>query len=105
MLSSDEQNETRRDGRVTHNYKALKTVGFVLGVFIVSWMPCLVVSILHNFVVIDQCLESKFYVIVWPWIEVVALTSSTINPWIYCFRHSDFRVALRRKFSWFPFVQ
>lgn len=89
MLSSDEQNETRRDGRVTHNYKALKTVGFVLGVFIVSWMPCLVVSILHNFVVIDQCLESKFYVIVWPWIEVVALTSSSssaINP----FRHSDF---------------
>lgn len=82
-----------------NNYKALKTVGFVLGVAIGSLMPCLVLSILHQFTVNDRCLSNKFYESVWPWIEVVDFPSSSINPWIYCFRNAEFREVLRRKFN------
>ena len=32
-------NENNAPVRAMQNYKAIKTVGFVLGVFIVSWMP------------------------------------------------------------------
>ena len=94
--------------RVTHaagNYKAIKTVGFVLGVFLASWMPSFVVSVLHYLPATDSCVEHKLYTVVWPWIEAIAFTSSAINPWVYCFRNSEFRQALRRSFRCFFSVE
>ena len=85
------------------NNKAVKTVGVVLGVFIVSWMPSLGVSVAHYFVSInDHCIDNKLFYVVWPWIEAIAFTSSAINPWIYCFRNGEFPEALHRSFHWFP---
>ena len=81
-------------------YKAIKTIGFVLGVFLASWMPYFVVSVVHYLVASDSCMNYKLYTVVWPWIEAIALTSSAINPWVYCFRNSEFRQALRRSFPW-----
>ena len=84
------------------NYKAIKTIGFVLGVFLVSWMPSFVVSVVHHSAAgSDSCMNDKLYTVVWPWIEAIALTSSAINPWVYCFRNRGFRQALRRSFRWF----
>ncbi|XP_078370469.1 beta-2 adrenergic receptor-like [Oculina patagonica] len=84
--------------RAIQNYKAIKTIGFVLGAFIVSWMPCLVVSVVHQFASNDECADHKLYSVMWPWIEAIAFTSSAINPWIYYFRNSEFRQAFRRRF-------
>ena len=95
-------NKQTKTHQVKQNFKALKTVGRVLGVFVISWMPCLVVSIVYHFVVKDQCSNNLLYFAVLPWVEVIAFTSSAINPWIYCFRNSDFREALHRSFVWFP---
>ena len=78
------------------NFKAIKTIGFVLGVFVVSWMPCLVLSIVHEFSASDPCTDEKLYNVAWPWIEAVALSSSAINPWVYFFRNGEFRQALHR---------
>ena len=88
--------------RAMQNYKAIKTIGFVLGVFIVSWMPSLVVSIVDYVRSSDKCVDHKLAYVVWPWIEAVGLTSSAINPWIYVFRNGEFREALCRCFHWFP---
>ena len=88
--------------RAMQNYKAIKTIGFVLGVFIVSWMPSLVVSIVDYVTASNKCLDHKLAYIVWPWIDALGLTSSAINPWIYVFRNGEFREALRRCFHWFP---
>ena len=95
-------NERNASARAIQNYKAIKTIGFVLGVFIVSWMPSLVVSVVDYVTASDMCVDHKLSYIVWPWIEAVGLTSSAINPWIYVFRNGEFREALRRCFHWFP---
>ena len=101
-IKSENSNKQNAAFPAKQNYKALITVGFVLGVFIVSWMPCLVLAVLHQFIANDACLDYKFYNAVWPWIEAVAFTSSSINPWIYCFRNAEFREVLHRRFNWFP---
>ena len=82
--------------RIMQNFKAIKTIGFVLGVFVVSWMPCLVLSIVHEFSASDPCTDEKLYNVAWPWIEAVALSSSAINPWVYFFRNGEFLQALHR---------
>jgi len=87
------------------NYKAIKTVGFVLGVFLASWMPSSVVFVVHYLAESDSCADHKLYTVVWPWVEAIALTSSAINPWVYCIRNSEFRQALRRSFLWFFSVE
>ena len=88
--------------RAIQNYKAIKNIGFVLGVFIVSWIPCLVASVVGYLTADDKCLDHKLSFAVWPWITAIGLTSSAINPWIYFFGNEKFREALRRCFHWFP---
>ena len=94
-VSADER-PSSFPSRIIQNYKAIKTIGFVLGVFVVSWMPCLVLSIVHEFSASDPCTDEKLYDAAWPWIEAVALSSSAINPWVYFFHNGEFRQALHR---------
>jgi len=83
------------------NYKAVKTIGFVFGVLLFSWMPCVVLPVVHYVAEKkDKCLDQRFSFVVWPWIEAISFTSSVVNPWIYYFRNSLFREASYRSFSW-----
>jgi len=95
-------NEMNASVRSIQNYKAMKTIGLVLGVFIVSWLPSLVVAVVGYVTASDKCQDHKLTYVVWPWILTVGLTSSAINPWIYYFRNGEFRDALRRCFHRFP---
>jgi len=96
-------NEINASFRAIQNYKALKTIGLVLGVFLFSWIPSLVVSVVDYVTVSDKCFRDiKLHYIVRPWIVTVGLTSSAINPWIYYFRNGEFRDARRRCFHRFP---
>ena len=95
-------NEMNVPVRAMQNYKAIKTIGFVLGVFIVSWMPSIVVSVVDYFTASDKCVDHKLAYVVWPWIEAIAFTSSAINPWIYCFRNGEFYEALHHNFQFRP---
>ena len=79
------------------NYKAIKTIGFVLSAYIVSWMPSVVVSVVDYVTASDKCIDHRLAYVVWPWIEAMAFTSSTINPWIYCFRNGEFRETNKNK--------
>ena len=89
--------------RVMQNFKAIKTVGFVLSAYIITWMPSVVLQLV-TFYYIEENRDGLYKVIlvVWPWVEAIAFTSSAINPLIYYFRNSDFRRALRRTFHWLP---
>ena len=95
-------NEMNTPVRAMQNYKAIKTIGFVLTVFIVSWMPSIVVSVMDYVTASDKCADHKLAYVVWPWIEAIAFTSSAINPWIYCFRNREFREVLHCSFEFRP---
>ena len=91
--------------RVMQNFKAVKTVGFVLSAYIITWMPSVVLQLV-NFYYIEENRDGlcKIKFVVWPWVEAIAFTSSAINPLIYYLRNSDFRRAFRRTFHWLPCV-
>ena len=78
--------------RGKRNFKAAKTVSIVVGLFVVSWLPSLVASI-----VMYVSKQSTWYK-VWPPAVGVAFTSSAINPWVYCLRNEEFHEALTRTF-------
>ena len=91
--------------RVMQNFKAVKTVGFVLSAYIITWMPSVVLQLV-NFYYIEENRDGlcKVKFVVWPWVEAIAFTSSAINPLIYYLRNSDFRRAFRRSFHRLPCV-
>lgn len=75
--------------------KANVTVGIIIGLFILLWLPSLVTSLVQVSIS-DTCLKIKLRR-VWLWVEMVAFLSSAINPWIYAVRNSEFRDAIRTK--------
>ena len=86
--------------RVMQNFKAIKTVGFVLSACIITWMPSVVLQLVNFYYIQEKCRIRKIKSVVWPWVQAIAFSSSAINPLIYYFRNSDFR----RTFHWLPFV-
>ena len=92
--------------RVMQNFKAIKTVGFVLSACIITWMPSVVLQLVKFYYMEEEkrCRLRKLTFVVSPWAEAIAFTSSAINPLIYYFRNSDFRRAFRRTFHWLPYV-
>ena len=88
--------------RVRQNFKAIKTLGFVLSACIITWMPSVVLQLVKFYYMEEEkrCRLRKITFVVSPWVEAIAFTSSAINPLIYYFRNSDFR----RTFHWLPFV-
>ena len=92
--------------RVTQNFKAIKTVGFVLSACIITWMPSVVLQLVTFYYIEEakRCRLRKIKFVVSPWVQAIAFTSSAINPLIYYFRNSDFRRAFRRTFHWLPCV-
>ena len=90
--------------RTLQNFKAIKTVGFVLGPCIITWMPSLVLMVFDIYYAIENNKDKmrSLLFVVWPWVDAVAFASSAINPFIYYFRNQDFRQAFRRTFRWLP---
>ncbi|XP_078355298.1 beta-2 adrenergic receptor-like [Oculina patagonica] len=86
ITRDNHQNDGNTPVRALQNYKVVITIGFVLGVFVVSWMPSVIISIVDYVAANDQCIDHKLAYVVWPSIEAIAFTSSAIDPWIYCFR-------------------
>ena len=92
--------------RGMQNFKAIKTVGFVLSACIITWMPSVVLQLVKFYYMEEEkrCRLRKLTFVVSPWVEAIAFSSSAINPLIYYFRNSDFRRAFRRTFHWLPCV-
>ena len=88
------------------NFKAMKMVSYIIGVYIISWMPSLVLLVVHSYYTATNhlCYDIKIDKVVWPWIEANAFTSLAINPLIFYVRNSEFRQAFRRTVHWLPFV-
>ena len=106
-IRKDNQNSNDNTFRAIKNFKAIKTVGLVLGVFIITWMPCLVLSIINYYyrkTDYDLCVDHKLHLVAWLWVVAIVFTSSAINPFIYYFRNGEFRQAFRRNFNRLPCI-
>ena len=89
---------------VVKNLKAIKTIGLVFSVCIITWIPCFILTIItyHYYTTKKDCLFEKLFSLAWPWVEATALISSAINPLIYYFRNGEFRQAFCSTFYSFP---
>ena len=76
------------------NRKTAKNVGFVVALFFLSWFPSLVVSFV-DLKMSDHCRKNNME-LAWLWVELVAFTSSGINPWLYSLRNNGFRREMKR---------
>ena len=85
--------------RTKNNSKAAKTVGIVVGLFVICWLPSLITSFAHYFS--KKISHYSVYYTVWTSVETVAFASSAVNPWVYCLRNDDFYEALSRTFGCF----
>ena len=74
------------------NFKAAITISFVVGLFVVCWLPSLITSLVHHFS------GKSTFTKLWAPVEAAAFTSSAINPWVYCLRNEEFNEALIRTF-------
>ena len=71
------------------------TIAIVVVIFTVCWFPLLYLR--------SAFAEDNFGV-AYNWARTLALSNSSMNPWIYCFRIAEFRDAYRRlmKCQWKP---
>lgn len=79
------------------NRKTAKTVGYVVVLFIISWFPSLVASFL-DLTSSHYCIRQNMELI-WLWVELIAFTSSGINPWLYSMKSNVFRSEMKRAFG------
>lgn len=85
-----------RSAQVTEglkNRKAAVTFAIITSFFVALFLPTLVI----NFVVIaveGRCHRFRLN-IAWFWAAALSYTSSTLNPWIYAIRMTDFKRAIK----------
>ncbi|XP_037830677.1 5-hydroxytryptamine receptor 4 [Kryptolebias marmoratus] len=75
------RNTMKREG------KAAKTLGIIMGVFLIFWMPFFTVNI------VDPFIEYSTEVVVWDVFLWLGYINSSLNPFLYVFFNSCFRRA------------
>lgn len=76
--------QNREDVRMRHrNKQVAKTTALVIFLFVFSWTPFIAIRLLKRSVVLDY------------WFVTLALSSSAVNPFIYFYRHRNYRQALK----------
>ncbi|XP_048187451.1 beta-2 adrenergic receptor [Perognathus longimembris pacificus] len=69
-------------------HKALKTLGIIMGIFTLCWLPFFIVNVVHS--IQDDLIPKEVYILL-NWLGYV---NSAFNPLIYC-RSPDFRIAFQ----------
>lgn len=79
--------QNHHDDHMRHrNKQVAKTTALVIFLFVFSWTPFIVIRLLKRSVVLEY------------WFVTLALSSSAANPFIYFYRHRNYRQALKRIF-------
>lgn len=82
-------------GKHLRNRKAAITIGIIVCLFIITFIPSTVVYFMLLFEK-DRCKELELND-VWLWVALVSFSHSAINPWVYGLRYRALRKALREQ--------
>jgi hypothetical protein len=74
--------------------KAIKTLGTIMGIFIISWLPFFLMYLILPFC--ESCFLPKEVESAITWL---GYANSFINPCVYAFLNKDFNMAFRRLLS------
>lgn len=94
-----ERNLRRRSRQLLTDTKAIRTLGMIMGVFCLFWLPFFVMYLVSAFC--DSCDLSYEWRSALTWLGYV---NSSINPIIYTFMNKDFKTAFRRVLCCSPIV-
>ena len=81
----------RRSKKFNKDFKALKTLGTLMGVFCVSWLPFFLMYIIMPFCSTCSVPPTVGAAITW-----LGYANSCINPCVYAYLNRDFRMAFRK---------
>ncbi|XP_068734785.1 adenosine receptor A2b-like [Montipora capricornis] len=85
------------------NRKAVQTIGIIVGLFILTFTPTVVVYFMLLFEE-DPCKELELND-VWLWVALVSFSHSSFNPWVYGLRYRELRNAIRDLFLNHPTLE
>ena len=71
------------------NRKCAKTLGIVIGCFVILWMPYQITVLLDIFSVFEAC------DVLINFLGLLTYCNSAINPWIYAYHNAEFRRAFK----------
>lgn len=97
-VASLDPNKGKR--RILRELKATKTISVVIGVFIVCWLPAFILIVMSHWC--SACFESfqksptLAQVVTIPFISVLPVMNSSLNPLIYTVFNKEFRAAFSR---------
>ena len=82
---------SRKLAKFTKEKKAAKTLGTVMGIFIICWLPFFITNVISGICgqIGVECILSPH--IVWPVLTWLGWINSAMNPFIYAYCSKDFR--------------
>ena len=93
-LNSSKDKTKKRTRRLSRDTKAIKTLGILMGLFIICWLPFFIMYVMVPFC--PSCAPPPHIVSLITWLGYI---NSFINPCVYAFLNRDFRMAFGKILS------
>ena len=86
--------QSSQSGHLKKNMQALKNLALIMGIFILCWVPFLVLNVIEAGD-ISYALTNELIIKLHKITNIMLLANSVVNPFVYAIRFKSFNVAFR----------